>query len=211
MLIQILIDNYNSWIIPYAKKLIAKIERNHKFDVILVHRHKDVIKGEILILLSCLRKFKNLDLNKSNIIVHESDLPKGKGWSPVTWQIIEGKTKIPVTLFEAENEIDSGKIYLKEYFNLNGGELLNEIRDKQGRITIKLILEYLNSYPKNKSYCQTGEESYYAKRTKESSRLDVDKNIKDQFNILRVCDNDNYPAFFIMNNKKYVLKIYEEN
>ena len=32
-----------------------------------------------------LSKFKNV------LVVHESELPKGKGWSPLSWQILEGK------------------------------------------------------------------------------------------------------------------------
>ena len=31
---------------------------------------------------------------------------------------------------------------------------------------------------------------------------------QNQFNLLRVCDNEKY--FFFHNNKKYILKIYEE-
>jgi methionyl-tRNA formyltransferase len=30
--------------------------------------------------------------------VHESALPQGQGWSPMTWQILEGASPIPVTL-----------------------------------------------------------------------------------------------------------------
>ena len=31
-----------------------------------------------------LKKFKN------NLVIHASDLPKGKGWSPLSWQILKG-------------------------------------------------------------------------------------------------------------------------
>lgn len=32
----------------------------------------------------------------------------------------------------------------------------------------------------------------------------------EQFNLLRIADNENYPAFFILNGQKYILKIYKE-
>ena len=35
-----------------------------------------------------LSKFKNV------LVVHESELPKGKGWSPLSWQILEGKVNL---------------------------------------------------------------------------------------------------------------------
>ena len=34
-----------------------------------------------------------LEGNKLVLVIHESDLPKGKGFSPVQWQILEGKIK----------------------------------------------------------------------------------------------------------------------
>ena len=58
-------------------------------------------------------------------------------------------------------------------------------------------------YPK----LQKGDVSYYPRRTIEDSELDVDKTIREQFNLLRVVDNDNYPAFIKMHDKKYILKI----
>ena len=47
----------------------------------------------------------------NNLVVHESDLPKGRGWSPMSWQILEGANRIPVTLLEAVDEVDAGPIY----------------------------------------------------------------------------------------------------
>lgn len=41
----------------------------------------------------------------NNLFVHASDLPNGRGWSSLTWQILEGKEKIPVTIFEQENQL----------------------------------------------------------------------------------------------------------
>lgn len=31
--------------------------------------------------------------HKHNIVIHASDLPQGKGWAPMFWQILEGKMK----------------------------------------------------------------------------------------------------------------------
>ena len=119
MLVQLLVDNPNSWIIPYVIKLKEKIIKKFNFPVKLIYKHEDVIKGEVLCLLSCEKIFKNLNYNDYNLVIHESDLPSGKGWSPLTWQVLEGKNEIPVTLFEAAESVDAGKIYAKEYLKLN--------------------------------------------------------------------------------------------
>lgn len=42
-----------------------------------------------------------LGRHKNNLVVHESDLPQGRGWLPLTWQVLGGEKSIPVTLFEA--------------------------------------------------------------------------------------------------------------
>lgn len=210
MKVQFLIDNPNSWIIPYAEDLVVKIvQLDH--DAALINRHDEVVQGDILCLLSCEKIFRRLNLNKHNLVIHESDLPKGKGWSPVTWQVLEGKDKIPVTLFEAVEAVDAGPIYAKEYIELDGTELLTEIKDKQGLATQKLILDFVKKYPDIKGAKQKGDESFYPKRTAKDSEMDIKKSIKEQFDLLRVCDNERYPAHFIHRNQKYIIKIYKEN
>lgn len=206
MKIQILCDNPNSWIIPYAIQLKTLLEQlNH--EVIFTHKHEEVVSGEILMLLSCEKLFRNLNLNKHNLVVHESALPHGKGWSPLTWQIIEGKNKIPISLIEATASVDSGDIYDQEIISLNGTELVDELRIKQGETTINLLLNFVKNYPNNSKIKQIGEESFYPRRNPEHSKLDINKTILEQFNLFRVCDNKRYPAWFEINGEKFTLKI----
>lgn len=207
--IQILVDNPKSWFIPYAislKDQLCSLGHN----AMLIHDKKLVEEGDILCLLACEFIFKGLHLNKRNLVVHESDLPSGKGWSPVSWQVLEGKKRIPVTLIEAHGRVDSGDIYSQRYILLKGDELWPEIKHQQGEQTIALIMDFVNTYPKVKGKPQLGEESFYPKRTEESSELDVSKSIEEQFNLLRICDNDRYPAFFLKEGVKYILKIQKD-
>ena len=211
MKIQILVDNPNSWITPYLKHLVSSIKQKKNCYVKLINSHEDVESGDVLCLLSCEKKFNKLNLNKYNLVVHESDLPKGKGWSPLTWQVIEGKRNIPITLFEANSLIDSGDIYEKINIKTSGYELIDELRFLQVEATTKLILNFIEKYPNIKGEKQKGKESFYRKRTKNSSELNILESIKDQFNLLRVCDNERYPAFFIIDNVKYLIKIYKDD
>ena len=205
MLIQILCDNPNSWIIPYALQLKSILAQ--KNEVVFTNNHDDIIAGDLLMLLSCEKLFKHLNLNKHNLVVHESDLPKGKGWSPLTWQVLEGKNEIPVTLIEATEHIDAGDIYGKEIIVLEGTELIDELREKQGEATIKLLRNFVENYPNITPKKQEGKESFYLRRTIENSQLDIRKSISEQFNLLRVCDNERYPAWFELNGVKYIIKL----
>ena len=210
MKVQILVDNNDSWYLPFAKILKEKLAK--KVDSIsLVNVHSEVEEGDVLCLVSCEKMFKNLDLNKSNIVVHESSLPKGKGWSPLTWQVLEGAKRIPVTLFEAHENVDSGQIYLQEFIELNGTELLEELKNKQGELTNKMIEEYVCFFPTLLGRKQEGKSSFYSRRTPKDSKIDINKSIDEQFDLLRIVDNEKYPAFFIKNNVKYILKIFKEN
>jgi len=211
MLIQILVDNKNSWIIPYGIKVKNDIISKYNYEVILIYEQDDVKKGNILFLLSCEKIFNKLNLNDYNIVVHESNLPEGKGWSPLTWQVLEGKNRIPITLFEAVEKVDSGRIYLQSFIELTGKELLTEIKNLQGKMTIDLILKFLENFDHIKGKDQDGDSSYYRKRSPKDSELDINRSIKNQFNLLRVCDNERYPAFFKIDNEKYIIKIFKEN
>lgn len=207
--IQILIDNPNSWMWKYVYSLEGKIN-SIGLSCKVISNHEDVNEGDVLILLSCNRIFKKLSLNAYNLVVHESDLPKGKGWSPMTWQVIEGENKIPITLFEASEHVDAGGYYFKDEILLSGHELVQEIREIQAKKTFEMILKFLESNPFPNLKKQKGKGTFYKRRNPIDSRLDEKKSIGENFNLLRVCDNENYPAFFEYKGNQYVLKIYKK-
>lgn len=153
-----------------------------------------------------------LNKHEHNLVAHSSALPSGRGWSPLNWQILEGKNDIPVTLFEAEEELDSGVIYLQKYLKLEGHELLSEILDMEGKLINEMIIEFLEDYDRvlKNAREQKGEATFYERRRPKDSRLDPYKTIADQFNLLRAVDNERYPAFFEYKGHKYILKIYKD-
>ena len=206
--ITVLVDN-DSWILPYAEKLVAELLGLNK-SVILAREHKDVTIGHVCFFLGC-TKIANQDLldkNKYNLVVHESALPEGKGFAPVAWQILEGKNEIPVCLIEAVNDVDSGDIWLEDKIILDGTELANEWREKQGNISIKLAIEFVNKFEKLSSRKQKGNSSKYKRRTPAHSELCPEKSLKELMPLLRVVDNKNYPAFFYANGQKYKIIIF---
>ena len=173
--------------------------------------HKSILQNyDILFILSYhqLINKESLLKNRHNIVIHESLLPKGKGWAPLFWQVLEGKKIIPFTMFEAGEYPDDGDIYMQKNLKLDGCELNKDLREKQAKITIQMCLEFVNSYEKYKIPSkQIGDESFYAKRNKKNSELDINKTIKEQFNLLRVVNNSDYPAYFKLDGNRYILKI----
>ena len=146
---------------------------------------------------------------RHNLVVHESELPRGKGWSPLTWQILEGKNRIPVTLFEAVEKVDSGVIYAQEWMEFEGHELIDELREAQANVTLKLCKRFVENYPQilDEAREQDGEESFYPRRLEAGSELDTMQSIEAQFDLLRVVDNQRYTAFFENLGYRYYLKI----
>jgi len=198
----------HQWFMSYVKILNEKIENSKLFfshqeidgqyDIVFILGYHKVIE----------KKYRQQ--HQHNIVVHESALPRGKGWAPLFWQILEGKNEIVFTMFEASDEVDNGDVYMQKTLHFTGYELNEELRKKQAQLTIEMCLEFINNYEKYKlPQKQIGEESFYPKRTPKDSKLDINKTIKEQFNLLRIVDNKKYPAFFYKDKKKYILKIEE--
>ena len=205
LLISILVDQVDAWIMPYVTNLVDQLQQhNHKVN--LCRDKSKICSGDIAIYLSCTNIVPNniLSLNKHNIVVHECALPKGKGWSPLSWQILEGYNEVPITVFEASDEVDGGVVYLQDEMHFRGDELVEELRKVQGDKTVELVMKFIALYPDIKSEEQSGEETYYEKRTPVDSELDINKTLIEQFNKLRVVDNIRYPAYFIYKGFKYI-------
>ncbi len=208
-----LVSDEDSWIQPYVEELKGKL-RGFGHKVSNFHNFNRQRSYDIAFLLSYSRLVSSDDLkrNRHNLVVHESALPQGKGWSPLTWQILEGKNRIPITLFEANEKVDAGRIYLQRELCFRGDELLEELHEAQGRATIELCEEFVARYPAvlSEARNQEGAESFYPKRTLKDSKIDMEQSLDAQFNLLRTVDNEKYPAYFERGGQKYILKIYKE-
>ena len=203
----------DSWIFPFVLDLETKLKKLGHF-VTILNTFDSTNCYDIVFMLSYSKIVPEylLRLNKNNIVVHESALPNGKGWSPLTWQILDGKNEIPITLFEASSAIDSGNIYIQDVIRFNGSELIDELHNKQGNATVSLCIEFVSKYTFYIEHAkqQKGYSSYYRKRIPADSELDINDTIKNQFNLLRVVDNKRYPAFFLYEGERFYLYISKE-
>lgn len=205
--VNVVVDN-DSWILPFARSLVTNIEsRGDK--AFLIRQHADVREGDIAFYLGCIHVASGATLvrNKKNLVVHASDLPRGRGFSPLSWLVLAGEHRIPVALLEAVEEFDAGPIVYKEWIEFEGHELLDELRERLGRKTVELCQNYLAAPAPVASQAQEGEPTFFGRRRARDSELDVDKSIAEQFNLLRIVDNKGYPAYFRFRGHEYVLSI----
>lgn len=206
--LSVILDNPDSWMWNYINEVENTLATFGE-EVIVYKKAREIKEGDIMFILSCdyILKKEALSKHKNNIVIHASKVPDGKGWSPVSWQVEQGMNDIPITLFEADEMLDSGDWFLRDVIRLQGHELIDEIRYLLFKTIHSMIKQFLNEYPME-SHKQVGPESFFPKRTEKCQELDVQKNIEEQFNVLRVCDNERYPAHFLLNDKKYIIKIY---
>lgn len=206
-IINVLVDN-DSWILPYAERLVSILQSEH-IECKLCRNHQDIVEGDVCFFLGCTKIARDEVLGKNtfNLVVHESDLPKGRGFAPVAWQILEGKDDIPVCLIEAGKSVDSGDIWLADTMKLSGTELSAEWREKQGNISIELALKFISEYETLSAVKQEGETTHYPRRRPNDSQIDIDKSFRDLIPLLRVVDNKEYPAFFEYEGCRYKLEI----
>lgn len=214
MRVTILCSSVDHPVYSYLKKWALCRKNEHVID--LVHSKTELPGGDILFLVSCneIVNRSDRDAYAKTLVLHASDLPQGRGWSPHIWQIIEEKEDIVISLLEAEDKVDSGDIWHKLRVRIPRDALWNEINNLIFETELALMDYAVDNYykvipqPQNSSVIPT----YYPKRTPEDSRIDQNKDIKSQFNLIRVCDPERYPAFFELNGSKYIIRLekYDE-
>lgn len=176
----------------------------------LVFDKADLQGGDILFLVSCSQIIRDTERKKykATLVLHASDLPTGRGWSPHIWSILDGADQITVCLLEASEPVDSGAIWLKKTFILEGHELLPEINAKLFVAELTLMTQAVEQFGSIKPTQQVGDSGLYMpKRCRADSQLDPDKTIAEQFDLLRVVDSQRYPAFFNYRGKQYLIHI----
>ncbi len=195
----------------YKEKYFDIFKSNRKYIFEKTYDLKKIKKCDVLFIISYtkiipIKLFKKVKLP---LIVHESNLPKGRGCSPVLWEVLNKKKNFYVSIIEVKKKVDSGKIILKKKFTIRSDDLYGDIRKKQTQSNINIIKDFLKIYPKIKFKNQIGKPSYFRKRKIEDSELNINKSIRSQFNLMRINNNDEWPSFFYMNGKKFVIKIFK--
>ena len=205
-----LLDKSNLWFEKQLRNYNFKLNNKYIFKI---SKNPNNIKNQNIVFPLSYTKIlpeSFLQKNELVLIVHSSKLPKDKGFAPLQYQILKNKNKVYISSIKAAKEVDAGSIYYQNSFMLDGTELSDEIRYIQGLQILKIINKFLIKYPNVKSKKQSGKSNFNKRRYPKDSELNVNKTIKQQFNHLRINDNELYPSFFYFKGQKYIIKIFKE-
>ena len=178
--------------------------------VSILNKKNQLVGGTILFLVSCSEIISEEDRRKFNttLVLHASNLPQGRGWSPYIWAILGGSSEITVCALEASEPVDTGRVWLRKSFSLQGHELLPEINEKLFAVELELMSAVVQDYGNITPQPQSGDPGpYLRRRTPADSRLNPEQSIAEQFDLLRVTDPERFPAFFEYRGQRYILRI----
>jgi len=179
MKISILSTDPNGPVVEKLRKWIEEMSAKGHV-VTLVFNKAELHGGDILFLVSCSQMIRDAERNryKETLVLHASDLPKGRGWSPYIWSILGGANQLTVCLLEAAEPLDSGSVWLKTTFDLEGHELIDEIYAKLFAAELYLMTQAVERFGYIKPVQQVGAPgNYLKKRTPSDSRIDINKSI----------------------------------
>lgn len=150
---------------------------------------------------------------KACLVLHASDLPKGRGWSPHIWALVQGAEVITLAMLEAEDKVDSGRIWRKAHITVPKHALWDEINHLLFTAEMEMIDYAVQNYALVNPQMQTETDQvmYYPKRTPKDSQIDPHKSIAEQFDLIRVCDPNRFPAYFEHLGQRYTLKLEKSN
>jgi methionyl-tRNA formyltransferase len=180
----------------------------------LVESLREVTSGDILFLISCNQIVKQ-DVRRrfqKVLVIHASDVPYGRGFAPLNWQILEGRSEVVVTLMEAADKVDSGDVWQKRTLHFNGSELFNELFDCLFAAELALMDFAVDNFRSINPQPQPSiEGSYYPKRGPEDSRVQPTQTIAEIFDLVRVSDPARYPVFFDHRGCRYTVQLQKLN
>ena len=186
--------------------------RSGSHQIAICRDKSQLVGGDILFLVSCSQIIdaKTRSKYRYTLVLHASDLPKGRGWSPHIWAVLEGAEIVTVSLLQAEDGVDTGPIWAKRNFPVPKHALHDEIHKELFDTEIALMDEALTlveSGVQPVDQKKDGSKSYYPKRSPSDSEVDPMLPLADLFNTIRIMDPQRYPAFFRLHGHKYTIEI----
>ncbi|MFA7681995.1 MAG: formyltransferase family protein [Candidatus Peribacteraceae bacterium] len=123
---------------------------------------------------------------------HMTDLPYGRGGSPLQNLILHSKKETKLTAFRMTNELDAGPVYAKEPLSLQG--TAQEILERSSILAVKMIERIITEQPKPKE--QKGEVVLFERRKPEQSEIPDGLTLEQMYDFIRMLDGEGYPPAF---------------
>lgn len=127
------------------------------------------------------------------IVFHMTDLPYGRGGSPLQNLIVRGLTSTKLSALRVEAGLDTGPVYLKTDLSLSGTaeEIFIRANNQIEEMIIDILRKDLQPMP------QVGEPLAFKRRKPEQSDISGLEKAEDLFNYIRMLDAEGYPHAYI--------------
>jgi len=127
------------------------------------------------------------------VVFHMTDLPYGRGGSPLQNLIVKGHETTKITAIKVNKGIDTGDYYNKKNLSLSG--TAQEIFLRSNSVIEEMISEIINKdlIPQK----QVGEVVNFKRRTPEESDISDLESLKMIYDYIRMLDADDYPNAFL--------------
>ena len=127
------------------------------------------------------------------IIFHMTDLPFGRGGSPLQNLIARGFSETKISALRCVEELDAGPVYMKRPLPLGG--TAEEILLRADRVIEDMIVEILQRKPAPAP--QVGEVTHFQRRRPEAGDISALDDLQSVHDTIRMLDADGYPPAFI--------------
>jgi len=130
----------------------------------------------------------------SCIVFHMTDLPFGRGGSPLQNLILRGLKTTKISAIKVVKDFDAGEIYLKSPLDLSGSA--GEIFKRSSEIIFSsMIPEIMNSSITPVE--QNGTPTVFKRRKPEQSNISKVNSIQEVYDHIRMLDAETYPKAFL--------------
>lgn len=127
------------------------------------------------------------------IVFHMTDLPFGRGGSPLQNLIVRGYTETKLSAIRCVKELDAGDIYLQKKLSLYGSA--EEIFLRSSELMIEMMQEIIEK--KIVPTPQKGEIVTFKRRKPEDGDISSLTDINEVFDYIRMLDAEGYPRAFL--------------
>lgn len=127
------------------------------------------------------------------VVFHMTDLPYGRGGSPLQNLIVRGHEKTKISALQVEEDLDTGDVYLKKELSLSG--TAQEIYERANEVIRGMILEIVSDNLEPVE--QQGEPTIFKRRKPAMSSLKELESLDEVYDYIRMLDADGYPHAFL--------------
>lgn len=136
-----------------------------------------------------------LDKNEC-ICFHMTDVPFGRGGSPLQNLILRGYKDTLLTALRMEEGLDTGPVYFKRPLSLHGPA--KDIYSRASMLCWEMIDTFITQRPRPEP--QIGQPTIFKRRIPAQSQIPPNLRMEEVYDYIRMLDAPNYPHAFIESN-----------